>query len=175
MQCCRFVSAFAFIFITFSIAVHAQQIPGAAPIPDAGSNWSRVKALPVNTRLHVSTDHGGKSCRVFAVTDDALTCATHSNVAGAVLQRPGIKRIKLTHYLRSSLVGAGIGAGSGAITGGVLGRSKPCPAGQGLCFNGIGVDAGGVAAIFGVGGAVLGSVVGGLTDMARGSAIYTRP
>ena len=63
----------------------------------------------------------------------------------------------------------------GAIIGGIEGRTKPCPAGQTFCLNGIGIGAGGVAAIFGVGGALVGSVAGGATDMTRGSLIYTRP
>jgi hypothetical protein len=91
------------------------------------------------------------------------------------LQRTEIKRIKLTHYGRSTLVGAGIGGGIGAVAGAIGGRSKPCPTGQTFCLNGLGIGAGGVAAIFGVAGAVAGSVVGGTTDLARGSSIYTRP
>ncbi len=134
-----------------------------------GSSWQRVKVLPANTPLHVTTDHGGQSCRLFAVTDEALTCTKRNNAAGTVLSRSEIKGIKLTHHVRSTLVGAAAGGGIGAISGGISGRSKPCPAGQGLCLNGIGIGTGGVAAIFGVGGAVLGSVVGGLTDLARGS------
>ena len=166
----RFAIAFASVVVGCS-TLQAQQ--PAAP-PAMGSNWASVKALPANTRVHVTLDHGGKTCRMFAVSDDALTCKSGTG-AGAVLERADIRHIRLAHYGRSALVGAGIGGGAGAIAGSIAGRSKPCPTGQNLCFSGIGIGAGGVAAIFGVGGAVVGSIAGGLSDMTRGSAIYTRP
>ena len=155
------------ILLASSSALQAQQAP-------AGSNWDRVKALPVNTRLHVTTDHGGQTCRIFAVTDDALTCSQGSHTAGPVLQRAEIKHIKLTHYGRSTLVGAAVGGGIGATAGAIAGKTKPCTPGQ-LCLNGIGIGAGGVAAVFGVGAGILGAAVGGLTDITRGSSIYIRP
>ena len=161
-------------FLVLSSAAYAHQRPAADVQPVAGGNWERVKALPVKTRLHVTTDHGGKSCQVFAVSDDALTCAKGGG-AGLVLQREEIKHIKLTHYVRSTLVGGAIGGGIGATAGAIAGRTKPCPTGQGFCLGGIGIGPGGVAAIFGVGAGVVGSAVGGLTDMTRGSSIYARP
>ena len=165
----------ALALVLFASALHAQQTPPSTTQAIAGSNWERVKALPADTGVHVTTDHGGKTCHIFAVTDDTLTCAKGSNAAGAVLQRTEIKHIKLTHYVRSALVGAGIGGGIGATVGAIAGRTKPCPAGGGFCLNGIGLGPGTVALVFGVGSAVLGSVAGGATDLARGSSIYTRP
>jgi hypothetical protein len=156
-------------------ASHAQQPPAPPTQPPAGSNWQNVKVLPVRTRVHITLDHGGQTCRLFSVTDDAFTCEAAPGRAGRVIQRPEIKHIKLTHYGRSALVGAGVGGAIGAISGAIAGRAKPCPTGQTLCFNGIGVGAGGVAAIFGVGAGVVGSVVGGATDFTRGSSIYVRP
>lgn len=157
----------------FVLHLHARCQDFAAKTSRAvpGASWSRVAALPAMTRVHVSTDHGGKNCRVYAVSDDALTCARGS-AAGTVMQRTDIRQVKLTHYGRSTLVGAALGGGVGALAGGVAGRTKPCASNP--CFNNLGIGAGGVAAIFGVAGAVVGSAVGGLTDMARGSAIYTR-
>jgi hypothetical protein len=175
MQHRRFLAASALVLLASCSALYAQQTPPAATQPTAGGNWERVKKLPALTKVHLTTEHGGKTCRIFAVTDDTLTCAKGGNSAGAVLQRTEIKRIKLTHYGRSTLVGAGIGGGIGAVAGAIGGRSKPCPTGQTFCLNGLGIGAGGVAAIFGVAGAVAGSVVGGTTDLARGSSIYTRP
>lgn len=163
------------VLAAFSLGLHGQQPSSSTAQPKAGSSWQNVRALPANTKVHITTEHGGKTCRIFLVSDDTLTCAKGSNRPGDVLQRADIKHIKLTHYVRSALIGAGAGAGIGATAGAIAGRTKPCPAGQGLCLNGLGVGAGGVAAIFGVGGAVIGSVVGGVTDMARGSSIYTRP
>jgi hypothetical protein len=155
-----------------SFTAEAQQT--SAPQPPAGSNWSRVEALPPHTGLHLTTDHGGHSCRVFAVNDDTLTCEGSGRTAGRVFQRAEIRHIKLTHYVRSTLVGAGVGAGIGAISGGIAGRSH-CTASGGFNFCGIGIGAGGVAAIFGVGAGVLGAAIGGPTDFARGSSIYVRP
>ena len=129
----------------------------------------------VNTKLHVATDHGGKTCRVFSVAEDTLTCAKGNNAAGIIMQRAEIRHITLAHYGRSTLVGAAIGGGVGATAGAIGGRTEPCPAGQGFCLNGLGIGAGGVAAIFGVAGGILGSAVGGLSDMTRGSSVYTRP
>lgn len=138
--------------------------------PAAGGNWERVKSLPTRTKLHITTDHGGKTCRVFAITDDALTCAKFGGTTGTVLQRSEIKHIKLTHALRSTLVGAGIGGGLGATIGGIAGHTAPC---TGFCFNII--DGKTLALITGVTFGVVGGVVGVATDFARGSSIYTRP
>jgi len=160
------------ILFALSCMLRAQQVPSATQ-PPAGSNWEHVKALPANTKVHITTDHGGKTCRIFAVTDDTLTCAKGGNTAGVELQRVEIRHIKLAHTLRSTLVGAGIGGGIGAAAGGVAGRGNGCQSAQSFCLNIVsGAD---VAAIGGVAGAVLGSVVGGTTDFARGSSIYTRP
>lgn len=167
-------SALVSVVLAACPSLRAQSTPPAAPQPQAGANWERVKALPPNTRLHVTTDHGGKSCRIFAVADDTLTCANGKS-SGAVLQRAEIKHIKLTHYVRSTLVGAAIGGGIGATSGAIAGRSKPCSNSQTFCLNGIGIGSGGVAAIFGVAAGVVGGAVGGATDLARGSSIYTRP
>jgi hypothetical protein len=166
---CRILPVMLFVLTS---VLRAQQSPSAAMQPPAGSNWEHVKALPPNTKVHVTTDHGGKTCRIFAVSDETLTCAKGSQ-AGAALQRTGIKHIKLTHYVRSALVGAGIGGGIGALAGGIAARGNGCKAGQTFCFDIVtGTD---VAVIFGVGAAVVGSVVGGTTDLARGSSIYVRP
>ena len=148
----------------------AQQAPAAASQPKAGGNWQSVQALPARTKVHITADHGGQTCRVFSVTDDALTCEAGRGKAGKVIQRPEIRHIKLAHYGRSTLVGAGIGGGVGAVSGAIAGRRPAC---TGFCFDILGPGA--VAAIFGVVGGVVGAVAGGTTDMARGSSIYTRP
>ena len=175
MLSCRPVLLLAFVLLTCHSALLSQQITKDALKPNVGSNWERVKVLPVATTLHVKTDHGNKSCRVFAVTDEALTCAKHSNKAGTVLQRTEIRQIKLTRYVRSTLIGAGVGGGIGAIAGAAALKNEPCPPAQGFCLNDVGPGAGGGAAIAGVAGALLGGVVSGGPDLARGSAIYTRP
>ncbi len=163
------------IFAVSVPALHAQQFQGDVPRPGAGSNWEQVKALPVSAKVHISTDRGGTTCRLFKVTNDTLTCARGANAAGTVFQRPEIRHIKLAHYGRSTLVGAAIGGGTGATVGAIGGRTKPCPSSQGFCLNGIGIGTGGVAAISGVAGGLLGSVVGGVFDITRGNSIYIRP
>lgn len=166
----------AVLLLSFSalttLTARSQEAPAPASQPKAGSNWARVKALPARTRIHISKDHGSTTCRVFAVTDDTLTCEAGLGKAGHVIQRPEIRTIKLTHYGRSALVGAGIGGGIGAISGAIAGRNPPCQPNN-FCFNILGPGA--VAAVFGVSGAVVGSIAGGVTDMTRGSSIYTRP
>ncbi len=165
----------AVVLFLLSTVLRAQQLAPAAMQPPAGSNWAHVKALPGNTRVHITTDHGGKTCRIFAVSDETVTCA-RGDQAGLVLQRTEIKHIKLTHYTRSALVGAAIGGGIGAAAGAASGRSKACtPSPQNFCLGDIGIGPGGVAAIFGVAGGVVGGAVGGATDMTRGSSIYVRP
>ncbi len=168
---CRIPTLVLFVLCSM---LRAQQTAPPAALPPAGSNWAHVKALPPETRVHITTDHGGKTCRIFAVSDDALTCAKGGNTAGAVLQRQEIKYIKLAHYLRSTLVGAGIGGGAGAIAGGISGRSGPCNSSRDFCFGSI-IGVGGAAAIVGGAGAAVGGLIGGATDMTRGSSIYVRP
>ena len=161
------------ILFAVSSVLRAQQVPPMAPQSPTSSNWGQVKALPVNTKVHITTDHGGRTCRIFSVTDDLLTCAKGGHTAGIEVQRTEIKHIKLAHAVRSTLVGAGIGGGIGGIAGGIGGRGNGCAAGQTFCLNII--SSADVAIIGGVGGALVGSLVGGLTDFARGSSIYTRP
>jgi hypothetical protein len=157
-----------------SVMQGQQAAPVASPVT-TGHNWANVKALPPNIKVHITTDHGGKTCRIFSVSDDLLTCSKGNHTAGDAVQRTQIQRIKLTHYIRSTLIGAGIGGGIGAIAGAIAGKTKPCPPMQTFCLNGLGIGAGGVATIFGVGAGVVGGVAGGPTDFARGSSIYTRP
>jgi hypothetical protein len=165
----------AVVLFLLSSVLRAQQTATPAMQPPSGSNWAHVKALPANTKVHIATDHGGKTCRIFAVSEETLTCAKGEQ-AGLVLQRAEIKHIKLTHHGRSALVGAAIGGGIGATAGAASGGSKPCtPSPQSFCLGNIGIGAGGVAAIFGVAGGVVGGAVGGATDMTRGSSIYVRP
>ena len=91
------------------------------PTPSpASSNWAVVQALAPKTKVHITTDHGGHTCRIFAVTADALTCDSDK---GRVIQRAEIQHIKLTHYGRATLVGTVLGGGIGAIAGGISGRT----------------------------------------------------
>jgi hypothetical protein len=161
------------VFLTAYVAAAQQPASSTAAQPPAGSNWHRVEVLPAKTKVHITTDHGGHTCRIFAVSEESLTC---DSTTGRVIPRIEIQHIKLVHTGRSALVGAAIGGGIGATAGAIGGRAQPCPTNtQAFCLNGIGIGAGGVAAIFGIGGAAVGAPVGALTDFTRGSSIYVRP
>lgn len=168
-----FVGAGLLFILLAASVLQAQDTPPNVRSAEGG-NWERVKALPMYTNLHIATDHGGKSCRVFAVTEETLTCAKGGR-AGSVLQRAEIRHIRVTHYGRSTLVGAAIGGGIGAMAGAITGKRQPCSNPQSICLNGIGAGPGGVAAIFGAAGGLLGGVVGGLADLSGGRSIYIRP
>lgn len=167
MSTSRTLSACAFLALSFSMAV-AQQ-PAAAQ-PTAGSSWKQVEALPDGTKIHITTDHGGRTCLVFAVSDDALTCRDHAGNAGRVIPRAEIRHIKLTQYLRSTLVGAAIGGGTGAASGVVIAHKDSCRSGA-LCIPFTSL----LAVVVGTLGAAAGAGVGYGTDFTRGSTIYTRP
>ena len=135
----------------------------------AVDGWTRVEALRTGTKVHISLDRGGKTCHIYSVTDDALTCA-NGKTAGDVIQRGQIKQIKVPHVLRSTFTGLAVGVGVGAITGYAIGRSNDCRVKP--CFDIIGP--GTVAAIGGIGFGVVGAGVGAATDFTRGGAIYKR-
>ncbi|WP_263373792.1 hypothetical protein [Granulicella aggregans] len=77
----------------------------------AGSNWDHLKALPAQTRIHVSADKGGATCKLLSVDDATLVCGKHT------FQRANVKSVKLTRYGISTAIGAGIGAGVGVGVG----------------------------------------------------------
>jgi hypothetical protein len=145
----RIARVFA-IFLCLLLTITAS---GESP---AGSNWQRVKQLPLHTRVHVSADGKSRACSIDSVDDDTLNCGHHT------FQRSSIKSIKLTRYLVSTAVGAGIGGGAGAAAGEAA-------------FNGNGfVHGGQAAAVLGGLFAVVGGGIGLGTDFARGPTIYRR-
>jgi hypothetical protein len=137
-------------FITFPVLAQSP----------AGSNWDHLKALPVNTKLHVSADKGGHTCRLVSVDDASLVCGTHT------FQRADVKSVKLTRYAVSYGGGALIGAGVGAVVG--LGVS----AGTDDAFfkNDKASFAGAGAAV----GVVVGALVTGPFDLFKGPTVYRR-
>jgi hypothetical protein len=137
----------------------AQQQPTPAP---AGSNWSRIQALPAGTSLHLN----GKphtTCIFASATDDSITCTKDHKPIN--YPRASITTIKLAHRGRSALVGLGIGAGTGTIIGfaGTAG-DKDKIAGNAARAA--------VTAIGAVLGGVIGTTVGYFTDFTAGSPIY---
>jgi hypothetical protein len=124
----------------------------------AGSHWEHLKALPVNTTLHVSADSGGHTCRLVSVDDAALVCGSHT------FPRAEIKSVKLTRYGASYGVGAAIGAGAGA------GIGLAVVSGDSLFSNDKGKAAGIGLAL----GAGIGTLATGPIDLFRGPTVYRR-
>ena len=82
-----FISSIAPVLIFCAVASAA-----FAQSPAAGSNWDHLKALPAETRLHVSADKGGATCKLASVDDAMLVCGKHT------FQRADVKSVKLTRY-----------------------------------------------------------------------------
>ena len=133
--------------------VHAQTVP-------EGSNWQRVQALPAGTTVHVKANNTSTSCTLKAVDADSLTC---TRVKDLTFQRAEIRSIRISHRVRSTLIGAGVGAGVGVVVGigvnaslGGFGTRKTRAAGAG-------------AAIF----TPLGLIIGASTDFSRDTVYRT--
>ncbi len=126
----------------------------------AGSNWDHLKALPAQTRIHVSADKGGATCKLLSVDDATLVCGKHT------FQRANVKSVKLTRYGISTAIGAGIGAGVGVGVGVGLAGGKD---------SFFGDDKGEFAAAGAGIGAVIGGLVTGPADLFRGPTVYRRP
>jgi hypothetical protein len=146
----RFVALLAFS-CTLTSAAFAQS-------PAAGSNWDRLKALPAETKLHVSADKGGATCKLVSVDDAALVCGKHT------FQRAEVKSIKLTRYGTSYGVGAATGAGVGAGVGVAL------TSGDSFFRD----DKGKAAGIGLILGAAVGALVTGPADLFKGPTVYRR-
>jgi hypothetical protein len=130
----------------------------SAQAPAAGSNWDHVKALPVQTRLHVSADKGGATCKLVTVDDATLVCGKHT------FQRADVKSVKLTRYGVSYGVGTAIGAGAGAGVGVAL------VSGDSFFHD----DKGNAAGIGLLLGGAVGALITGPADLFKGPTIYRR-
>lgn len=151
----RFLRIVALLGIASSSCIAAM-----AQAPAAGSNWEHLKALPPNTRLHVSGDKMSHTCKLVSVDDAELVCGKYT------FPRTEVKQVKLTRYGTSYLGGAAIGAGAGAgifigvnqaDKGSYLSVSKGKAAGAGLLV-----------------GAVIGTLVTGPADLLKGPTVYRR-
>jgi hypothetical protein len=131
-----------------------------AQSPAAGSNWEHLKALPPNTRVHVSGDKMGHTCKLISVGDAELVCGKYT------FPRAEVKQVKLTRYGTSYIGGAAIGAGAGA--GVFLGVNH---ANKGSFLS---VSQGQAAGAGLVVGAVIGTLVTGPADLFKGPTVYRR-
>jgi len=129
-----------------------------AQAPAAGSNWDHLKALPAQTRLHVSADKGGHTCSLVSVDDEKLVCGRYS------FQRADVKSVKLTRYGASYGVGTAVGAGAGAGVGLAL------VSGDSFFHN----DKGKASAIGLLLGGAVGALVTGPADLFKGPTVYRR-
>jgi hypothetical protein len=152
------LSASCILFVSASLSAQAP----------AGANWQRVEQLPPHTRVHVSSDKMGRVCNVDSVDETSLTCSSGRvvNTAHYTFPRAEIKSIKVTRYVLSKVVGAGIGLGAGAIIGAGSVKGK---------VPGPGATSGEIVGILTLAGGVIGAVVGGPTDFLRGPTVYRRP
>lgn len=130
----------------------------AAQTPAAGTNWDHLKALPAQTRLHVSADRGGHTCSLVSVDDTALLCGRYT------FQRADVKSVKLTRYGTSYGVGTAVGAGAGAGVGLAL------VSGDSFFHD----DKGKAAAIGLLLGGAVGALISGPADLFKGPTVYLR-
>ena len=147
------------LLLSSSVAVCA-----AAQSSTPGTNWDHLKALPTGTRMHVTGDKLSRTCVLDAVTDEQLTCSKGRvvNTAHYTFTRAEVQSVKLTRYTLSSVAGFGIGAGAGAGIAAATVKSGNI------------IGKGAAAAIFGIGGGVLGALITGLTDAFRGPTVYRK-
>jgi len=151
----------------FSLILTLFALTGAA----RAQSWDHVKALPVDTQLHINLEHGRLICSLLAVDDKSIACETRRLVfiftvrQHLVVPRASIKRIRLARQGMSALAGAGIGAAAGVGIGVAVDRAAENKREEGHV----------VATLFGLLGAGVGASVGNKTDFLAGSTIYQAP
>jgi hypothetical protein len=163
----RSTKSFATLAVVFvCLSIRAQQ-PTQFRAQPAGSNWQRVRQLPPQTRVHISSDRMSRVCSIDVVEEDKLTCSAGRvvSISHFVFPRAEIKSIQATRYLGSAAGGLGIGAGAGLIFGFAVAHKG----GDDQIVSNKEIWAGTSAA-----GAVIGAAIGGPTDFLRGPTIYRR-
>ena len=140
-----------------AILMIALTVPAAATA-QSSAGWQKVQALPTGTTVHVKSGKRHLNCKVQAVRDDSLSCAS-----GEQIPRAEIGSIQIGHRAASTLIGAGIGAGAAAGIGAGLNNSDK--------NSWIHFSNGQVAGVFAIAGGVIGAPIGFFTDFAK-STIY---
>ena len=112
----------------------------------------------------MTADHKSRTCEIERVDDVTLACSAGRMVQTShyMFNRSEIKRIKLTRYVTSTALGAGIGAAVSIVSLEAINSDGFFRQGE---LIGVGAIVGGVP----------GGIVGLLTDFARGPLIYQRP
>jgi hypothetical protein len=120
-------------------------------------NWSVRSSLQIGQKLQVNTKDGkSKKGTLAKITDTGLTLVTKEKSFS--FQSSDIDKIYVLRgrpIASRTLIGAGVGAGGGALIGAIAGRND----------NWFGP--GFVAAMFGAGGFIIGSIVGFATGVSR--------
>ena len=140
----------------------------SAEKPKGHSSWEAVIALPAGTRVDVKTRAQHVHCDFTSADDKALTCTRGKSGAPVVLDRSGIRSVKIGHRVRSAVIGAGVGGGALAITG------FAATTGGGDPFFGSNFLRGQVTGLSALAGAVIGGSIGALTDFSK-STVYSAP
>ena len=173
--------ATAALCLVLCLPSFAQTSPQPA-VPPSPNDWSRVQALPLQTRIKVVADKSKSTCFVTAVTEDRLTCSRSqpSTLAEASYPRAEIRQIKLTHRGRSAGQGAALGFAIGAAAGAAVGLAINASAGTGGVLSPSirttkSKAAGAGAAVGGVAAGLLGGALGYGLDIFAGPVIYQRP
>jgi hypothetical protein len=132
-------------------------IAQSSPSTPAPKGWVRVEALQPNSTIYIKARTHNATCKLKSVDTDSLTCLSRGNEQ--TFQRNDIKSIKISHRVQSAVAGLAIGAGVGVIIGASSG-------GRDNLFT-----RGELAGIFAIPFAVIGAIVGVLTDFTH-STIY---
>ena len=128
-------------------SAHAQQSTSTKAV-----GWARVESLPSGVSVEVKALKDNMHCKFKGATDEAITCVSDDGASTHVYPKADVKRVRLPHRGKSTVTGLAIGAGGGAVFGAAVGR------------NGSLVPRGAAAVVFGVVGAVIGTIVGVSTD-----------
>lgn len=148
----------------------ALTIPATAH-PQAGSDWTKVQAIPAQTLIRVASPYRRPlACNFIAADDGSLTCTRTQTIfffpvtRRILYRRADVSSIKLSRQLLSAVVGAGIGGGVGAgIGAGVQSQYSSREDGNLLVV------------VAGFLGAALGGGIGSSTDFLAGPTLYHAP
>lgn len=156
------------VVLLCSVAALGVCSPAAAQ--KAGSDWSRVEALPAGKELRVSVAGHGISCGFVSADAQELQCDAvrivffFPVVHRYKFTRAETARIRLSRQTLSAITGAAIGAGSGAGAGVALDATASNHE-----------DRSTLAIVFALLGGLIGEAIGHHTDFLAGPTIYTAP
>ena len=155
---------FLYLLLMFAVTLSAS----AQAAEPAIKGWTRVQAMAPGTKIHVQAKNHWDTCKLKSADADSLTCELRDGAKTEVFQKSDIQKVAVAHRGRSALIGLAAGAGVGTGIGYGIGKSQET---KGGFINLNSVTTGFYAAITGIGLALIGAIVGAMTDFA-GSTIY---